>query len=60
MGGVGAQPSARYGHACAAAAGRVIIHGGSNGAHAFEDIFTVSTAFGRDFNRCVWLKFNAA
>ncbi|BDA44522.1 Acyl-CoA-binding domain-containing protein 4 [Coccomyxa sp. Obi] len=53
MGGVGAQPSARYGHACSAAAGRVIIHGGSNGAHAFEDLFTVSTAFGRDFNSIV-------
>lgn len=52
IGGVGAQPPARYGHACAAAAGRVVIHGGSKGSHAFDGLLTISTAFGREFNRC--------
>lgn len=52
LGGVGAGPSPRYGHACAALAGRLVVHGGANAAAALDSLFTISVSFGYDFNRC--------
>jgi hypothetical protein len=52
LGPVGVPPSPRYGHACATAAGHVIVHGGSNGTQTFDGLFTISMTFGRNFNRC--------
>ncbi len=50
--GMGASPVGRHRHACSFAGGRVIVHGGSAGSHAYDNLFTISFHFGRDFNRC--------
>ncbi len=51
LGAVGALPAPRYGQACCALAGRVVVHGGSNGTTAFGSLFTITVSFGHDFNR---------
>ena len=50
--GSGASPAGRHRHACGFAGGRVIVHGGSHGSHVYDNLFSISFSFGRDFNRC--------
>jgi hypothetical protein len=51
--GVGGNLAGRHRHACSFAGGRVIVHGGSNGSHVYDNLFSISFSFGRDFNRCL-------
>lgn len=48
---VGSPPAARHAAACVHAAGRVLVHGGSNAAQSFDGVIAVSTDFGRELNR---------
>ncbi|CAK0737604.1 hypothetical protein CVIRNUC_000940 [Coccomyxa viridis] len=49
--GSGASPAGRHRHACGFAGGRVVVHGGSHGSHVYDNLFSISFGFGRDFNR---------
>ncbi|KAK9834309.1 hypothetical protein WJX81_005504 [Elliptochloris bilobata] len=47
---VGSPPAARHAHVCAVAAGRTLVHGGSNAAQSFDGVVVVFTDFGRELN----------
>ena len=48
---VGSPPAARHAHACCVAAGRLLLHGGSNAAQSFDGVIEVSTDLGRELSR---------
>lgn len=49
----GSPPAARHAHVCATAAGRTLIHGGSNAAQSFDGVIAAaSTDFGRELSGC--------
>ena len=49
---VGSPPAARHAHVAATAAGRTLIHGGSNAAQSFDGVIAASTDFGRELSGC--------
>ena len=49
---VGSPPAARHAHVCAVAAGRTLIHGGSNAAQSFDGVIAAATDFGRELSGC--------